>query len=237
MADLLAGRSAVVTGGSRGIGLAIARRLGAASVRVFIVARESAALERAAGETGAVPLAADVADADAVSALAARVAESCNGGPDIVVNAAGAFGLARLADTAPADFDRMIAVNLRGAFLMIRAFLPGMLERGSGHVVSIGSISGRQAFPANGAYSASKFGLRGMHAVLDQEVRGTGVRSTLVEPAATDTALWDPIDRTANPGLPVAEAMLSADDVAECVHFALARPAGVAVRNLFAERS
>ena len=237
MADALAGRSAVVTGGSRGIGLAIARRLRAADVQVFLVARGRSALERAASEAGAVPLAADVADADSVSALAARVMEECVGAPDIVVNAAGAFGLARLAETTPAEFDRMIAVNLRGAFLMIRAFLPGMLERGSGHVVSIGSIAGRQAFPANGAYSASKFGLRGMHAVLDQEVRGSGVRSTLVEPAATDTPLWDPIDRSANPGLPAADAMLSADDVAECVYFALTRPAGVAVRNLFAERS
>ena len=237
MADPLAGRSAVVTGGSSGIGLAVARRLGERGVWVIVVARGHAALERAAAETGAIALAADVAAADAVSALPARVVDVCGGGPDFIINAAGAFGLAPLAQTPPADFDRMIAVNLRGPFLMIRAFLPGMLERDSGHIVSVGSIAGRHAFPANGAYSASKFGLRGLHAVLDQEVRGTGVRATLVEPAATDTPLWERIDRNANPGLPAPGTMLSAEDVAECIVFALSRPAGVAVRNLIVERS
>jgi hypothetical protein len=88
-------------------------------------------------------------------------------------------------------FDRMIAVNLRAAFLLMRAFVPGMLARGRGHIVTIGSVAGRQAFPSNGAYSASKFGVRGLHAVLAAELRGTGVRATFVEPAATDTPLWD----------------------------------------------
>ena len=85
-----------------------------------------------------------------------------------------------------------------------------MLARGSGHVVTLGSIAGRHAFPHNGAYSALKFGVRGLHEVLDVELRGTGVRSTLVEPAATDTPIWDTIDFTLHPGLPPREAMLAA---------------------------
>ena len=107
-----------------------------------------------------------------------------------------------------------------------------MLERGSGHVVSIGSVAGRVAFPGNGAYGASKFGLRGLHAVLAEEVGGTGVRATLIEPAATDTPLWDPLDPDARGDLPSRAAMLRPEDVARAVVYALAQPAGVEVSTL-----
>jgi NADP-dependent 3-hydroxy acid dehydrogenase YdfG len=153
------------------------------------------------------------------------------------VHAAGAFELAPLAATSVAAFDRMVAVNLRGAFLLLHAFLPGMLQRGSGHVVTIGSVAGRQAFPSNGAYSASKFGVRGLHAVLAAELRGTGVRATFVEPAATDTALWDAIDRERNPDLPERAQMLSAEAVADAVLYAVTRPVATAIPNILVERS
>jgi NADP-dependent 3-hydroxy acid dehydrogenase YdfG len=112
-----------------------------------------------------------------------------------------------------------------------------MLARGSGHIATIGSVAGRHAFPANGAYAASKFGVRGLHAVLDLELRGTGVHSTLIEPAATDTPLWSTIDRTAHPGLPEPAAMLSPDAVADAVLFAITREAGTAVRTIILERA
>jgi len=177
-----------------------------------------------------------VSDAEAVEQLRERVG-SRFGVPDVVVNAAGSFALAPVAETEVGTFDEQIAVNLRGPFLVTRAFLPAMLARGSGTVVSIGSVAGRQAFPANGAYSAAKFGLRGLHAVLDQELRGTGVRSVLVEPAATNTPLWDRIDRAANPGLPAPEVMLDADAVADAVLYAVTRPMAVAIHNVILERS
>src|SRR5690606_30588547 len=91
--------------------------------------------------------------------------------PDIIVHAAGAFALERVESTSIETFDRMIAVNLRAAFLLMRAFIPGMRERDSGHFLSIGSIAGRVPLPGNGAYAASKFGLRGLHAVLNTELR------------------------------------------------------------------
>jgi NADP-dependent 3-hydroxy acid dehydrogenase YdfG len=112
-----------------------------------------------------------------------------------------------------------------------------MLARRSGHMVTIGSVAGRQALPSNGAYSASKFGVRGMHAVLAGELRGTGVRATFVEPAATDTGLWDDIDRDRNPGLPPREQMMDAAAVADAVLFALTRPADIAVPNILVERA
>jgi len=130
------------------------------------------------------------------------------------------------------EFDRQIAVNLRGTFLVIRALLPDMLARGSGDLVQIGSVAGRKAFPSNGAYAAAKFGLRGMHEVLVEELRGTGVRATLVEPAATDTPIWDPMDPDSAPGLPARTEMLRAEDVAEAVLFAVTRPSHVRVPSL-----
>jgi len=235
---LLRGRTALVTGASRGIGRAVAQRLCAAGARVAMTARGEAELRAAAEAVGGHAVPADVADPAAVDRLAARVGELLGGAaPDIVVNAAGAFRLAPIAEMDPADFEAQLAVNLRGTFLVIRAFLPAMLRRRSGHVLTIGSVAGRVAFPHNGGYAASKFGVRGLHAVLDVELRGTGVRATLVEPGATDTPLWDAIDTARHPGLPPRAAMLSPDAVADAVLFALSRPPEVDVRTLFLERS
>ncbi|HEY8470408.1 MAG TPA: SDR family NAD(P)-dependent oxidoreductase, partial [Longimicrobiales bacterium] len=107
----------------------------------------------------------------------------------------------------------------------------------SGHVVTVGSIAGRHAFPHNGAYAASKFGVRGLHAVLDAELRGTGVRATLIEPAATDTGIWDAVDRERHPDLPPREKMLSPRAVADAIVYAVTRPPEVAVRTLALERT
>ncbi|NIP57048.1 MAG: SDR family NAD(P)-dependent oxidoreductase, partial [Gemmatimonadetes bacterium] len=113
--------------------------------------------------------------------------------------------------------------------LLVRAVLPGMLERGSGLIVSVGSVAGRRAFPENGAYSASKFGLRGLHEVLREELRGTGVRGTLLEPGAVDTGIWDPLDPDGRPDLPDRGRMLAPEAVAEAALFAATRPEGVCV--------
>lgn len=226
-----------MTGGSRGIGRAVATALTGAGAAVVITARGEAALHEAARQTGAHARAADITDAAAVATLLDACIEILGGAPEILVNAAGAFFLDPLHETDIADFDLMLAVNVRGPFLLIRALLPALLERGDGHIVSIGSVAGRRPFPHNGAYSASKYGLRGLHAVLDAEVRGTGVRSTLIEPAATDTELWDAIDAAASPELPARPAMMMADDVADAVLYALTRRPGIDIRNLLLERA
>jgi NADP-dependent 3-hydroxy acid dehydrogenase YdfG len=233
----LAGATALVTGGTLGIGRAVAERFSRGGARVLIAARDAGRVARVAEELGVDGLAADVSKPAEVVRLAAAAEERWGGVPGIVVHAAGAFALAPLVRMAVPDFDRQIAVNLRGAFLLIRTFLPGMLARGSGHLVTIGSIAGRVAFPENGAYSASKFGVRGLHAVLDAETRGTGVRATLVEPAATDTPLWDPVDPDARADLPDRAGMLRAADVADTVFYAVTRPPGVDVRSILVERS
>ena len=233
--DGLAGKTVVVTGASRGIGLEVARRLAAAGAWVGMVARSREPLAAAAAAVGGHPITGDVGEPGGVHALATYVTELLGDAPDVLVSCAGAFALARIADTDPADFERLIAVNLRGPFLLVRAFLPLMLRRRSGHLIHLGSVAGRAAFAENGAYSASKFGLRGMHEVLLQEVRGSGVRATLVEPAATDTALWDAIDPSAHPGLPARASMLRAEDVARVVVFAAGQPRHVQIPTIAVE--
>ncbi|MEX1183936.1 MAG: SDR family oxidoreductase [Gemmatimonadota bacterium] len=229
-----AGRLAVVTGGGGGLARATAVRLAAAGVEVVVVARNAAGVRAAADDTGCTGIAADVSTEAGVARVAAALAGRT---PDIIVHAAGAFQLAPLTETSVESFDTIIAVNLRAAFLLARAFVPAMRARGAGDIVLIGSVAGRHAFPSNGAYSASKFGLRGMHAVLATELRGSGVRAVLVEPAATDTALWTTIDRAANPELPDSTAMLEPDAVAEAVLFAISRAGDVLIPNIIIERA
>lgn len=225
----LRGRTALVTGASRGIGRAVANALAAAGAWVGLVARGEADLAAAAAECGGLALPADVSSPQDVHGLTAYLLELLGDAPDLLVNAAGVFSLAPFAETDPAEFDRHLAVNLRGPFLTTRALLPLMLARRSGHVINIGSVAGREAFPGNAAYGASKFGMRGMHEVLAAEVRGTGVRASLVEPAATDTPLWDPVDPDGRDDLPSRSQMLRAEDVARAVLFAAAQPAGVEI--------
>lgn len=234
----LAGRTALVTGASSGIGLAVARRLCTLGAWVAMVARHEARLRAAADELDGHAIPADVSDAVAVDGLAAYLEEVLGGEPpDIIVNAAGTFRLAPVAEIDPADFERHLAVNVRGPFLVIRAFLPAMLARAAGHIVTIGSVAGLQGFPHNGAYAASKYGVRGLHAVLDVELRGTGVRATLVEPGATATPLWENIDYRRHPDLPPREAMLPPDAVADAVIYAITRPPEVDIRTLRLEHS
>ncbi|MBW3572115.1 MAG: SDR family oxidoreductase [Gemmatimonadetes bacterium] len=235
MAGELQGRTALVTGASRGIGLAVARELVEARAWVAMVARTPEPLAHAAQDVGGHAIPADVSTTEGVHTLATYLGELLGDAPDLIVSAAGAFSLARLDEASPQEFAAQIDANLRGPFLLMRAFLPAMLRRRAGHFVTIGSVAGRAAFPENGAYAASKFGVRGLHEVLRAEVRGTGVRATLIEPAATDTPLWDPIDPDARPDLPSRASMLRPRDVARAVLFAATQPPGVQVSSIAVE--
>ena len=232
----LAGHTALVTGASRGIGAAVALRLAGAGARVQLLARSADVLVRMARELGGSAWPADLEDEGELWGVLDEITAALGGPPDLVVNAAGVFDMATLADTSIELFDRALGANLRGPFLVIRALLPAMLSRGSGSIITVGSVAGHQALPGNSAYSASKFGVRGMHDVLSEELRGTGVRATLVEPGATDTSVWDAYGPDERVDLPSRAAMLSVDDVAEAVLFAASRPAGVRIPLLRIER-
>jgi NADP-dependent 3-hydroxy acid dehydrogenase YdfG len=230
----LEGRTAVVTGGSRGIGRATAEKLAGSGARVALLARGRAELEAAARAIGndAVAIPCDVTRRDSVTRVAARIVDELGGAPDVLINAAGAFQLARIDETTPAQFSAIVEANLVAPFVVTRTFLPEMRSRRRGHVVSVGSAADRAIYPENGAYAASKFGLRALHAVLREELRGSGVRSTLVSPGPTDTALWDEVQRSKDPPLVSRERMLRADAVADAILFAVTRPADVNVDEL-----
>jgi NADP-dependent 3-hydroxy acid dehydrogenase YdfG len=233
----LAGRSALVTGASRGIGRRVVEVLADAGARVWCLARTAAEVRALAAEVGGEALIADLTDDAATWDALDGMVESLGAPPDIVVNSAGIFGVAKAESESVASFDQAVAVNLRGPFLVNRALLPYMLKRGSGLIVNVGSVAGRKAFRGNGAYSATKFGLRGYHEVLLEELRGTGVRATLLEPASTDTPIWDALDPDSNPKLPNRKDMLRAEDVAQAVLFVATRPADVRVPLLQIDRA
>jgi NAD(P)-dependent dehydrogenase (short-subunit alcohol dehydrogenase family) len=231
------GTSALVTGASRGIGSEVAERLAGAGADVWLLARASEELDAVVARTGGRPLATDLRDEDAVWNALEHMQEVLGGPPSLVVNAAGTFGLRSCAEESVSAFDDHLAVNLRGPFLVLRALLPAMLERGRGLIVNVGSVAGRRGLPGNASYSASKYGLRGLHEVLLEELRGTGVRATLLEPAATDTSLWDGLDPDADPTLPDRSGMLTPGDVAEAVLFLATRPPTVRIPLLQIERA
>jgi NADP-dependent 3-hydroxy acid dehydrogenase YdfG len=113
-----------------------------------------------------------------------------------------------------------------------RSFLPEMRRRGSGLHILVGSVADLRAYPENAAYSASKFGVRGLHEVLVEEYRGSGVQCTLVSPGPTNTTVWDPFDPDAREGFVHRDAMLRPDDVAEAIVWVATRPARVAIESL-----
>lgn len=233
-----AGQLAVVTGGSRGIGLAVATMLARGGAAVVLVARGAAALDAAAKSLGdrvsAVPC--DIGDRDAVG-RAIETIRSAHGTPRILVNNAGVFRLAAVESTAPDDFAAALQVNLFAPFLFVRAFLAAMKQERAGHIVTIGSIADRAIFPENVAYAASKFGARAMHEVLRAELRGSGVRASLVSPGPVDTRLWDELDPDTRAGFTPRREMLSPRAVAAAVEFALSQPPEVNVDELRLSRT
>jgi NADP-dependent 3-hydroxy acid dehydrogenase YdfG len=239
LAGALEGRSALVTGASRGIGAAVARGLARHGARVAVLARGERALRALVEELGARALAVpcDVRDAAATERAIATLADAFDGGPEIVVNNAGAFLIAPTHETSVAAFRETLEVNLTAPFALTRAFLSAMLERRRGHVVTIGSIADRSVFPGNAAYAASKHGLRALHEVMRAELRGTGVRASLVSPGPVDTALWDEIDPDNQPGFTPRGQMLSAEAVAEAVLYVITADASVNVDELRLSRS
>ena len=234
MPQSLAGRTAVVTGASRGIGAATAKALAKAGARVALMARTGPQLETVAAEIGGVAVPCDLRDPAALAAGVETVLNRLGSAPDIVVNNAGVFRVAPLDGLPEESIRDAIAVNLTAPLLIVRAFLPGMRARKSGHLVTIGSIADRMIFEGNALYSATKFGARAMHEVLRAELKGSGIRATLVAPGSTDTSIWD----DAGEGdFPPRSAMLSADAAADAVLYAVTRDPEINIDELRLTRS
>jgi NAD(P)-dependent dehydrogenase (short-subunit alcohol dehydrogenase family) len=215
--DQLKGKVIVVTGASRGIGLAIARALAQEGARVFLVGRSRGALKRAAAGMSGAAFCADVTRPAQVKRLF-RAVERRFGKLDALVNNAGVFTYKPFARTTLRDWQENIETNLTSLFLTTHAALP-LLTRTRGHLINILSISSREAFPNCSAYTASKFGAWGLTRVLREELRPLGVRVTAIFPGSTNTRLKEKFD------FPVrGEELVQPQDVAAAVLGALLQP-------------
>lgn len=211
------GRVAFITGASRGIGAAIARRLSAEGAKLALASRSGDDL----GLPDTVALPTDVRDPVALEALAALAAERL-GGIDIVVANAGVGAYGPFEELSLEHLEEMIDINLKGTLYTARATVPHLLRSDAADFVSLASEAGRRGLPGEAVYCASKFGQVGFTRALEGELRERGVRCTSVCPGGVHTDFAMGTGR--EPGMPILEGMMSADDVAEIVVHVLTRP-------------
>ncbi len=193
----LAGKVALVTGGTKGIGQAIARALAGAGADVVICSRdahESAAAAAGIKEAGpgrALGVRADVRKLDDVRALVERTVREFGGLDVLIANAGVGGGFGPVDEIAPDDWHRVIETNLTGVYYCCHAAVPELKKRGGGWIITIGSLAGRYAFAGGTAYNASKFGLLGFSEALMLDVRDHGIRVTCIMPGSVDTYFND----------------------------------------------
>ena len=227
MPGALEGKTAVVTGASSGIGAATVRALEREGVRVASGARRVERIE------GALPLPVDVTDPASCEAFVARAVEEL-GGLDVLVNGAGlALGRDPFDASSEEDEEVVLETNVHGLIRMTRLCLPHL--RDGGHIVNIGSVAGRQAYPNGSLYVTSKFAVRGFTYALREDLLGRPIRITTVDPglvetdfslvrfrgdAATAASVYDGVDA------------MTPDDIAECILFALTRPSHVNIDEI-----
>jgi 3-oxoacyl-[acyl-carrier protein] reductase len=183
---------AVVTGAGSGIGAAIGKRLGAMGATVLLAARDqerlAAVCQEIAGAGGQAEAAAlDLRNQSSIDSLAQSVKQRF-GRCDILVNNAGISAIGSpLHEVAPGTWDEVMATNLRGPYLMIRAFAPLMIATGSGHIINISSLAGHNPLKNGAAYAASKWGLNGLTYSVAEELRDHGIRVSAVAPGSVNT--------------------------------------------------
>ena len=237
----IAGKLALITGASSGIGAACARRLAAEGAHLVLWARRGERLERLAAELGAkhkvrIQMATvDVRDRAAVTRAADALVAS-GAVPDILLNNAGlASGLSRVQDGDPADWDRMIDTNLKGVLNVSRAFLPHMIARGRGHVVNLGSTAGHMVYPMGNVYNATKFGVQALTEGMNLDVAGTPIRVSAVDPGYVETEFSEVRfhgDRAKAKAVYEGFTPLSADDVADVIFYVVNLPEHVNVLDV-----
>jgi NAD(P)-dependent dehydrogenase (short-subunit alcohol dehydrogenase family) len=213
----LAGKVALVTGASRGIGAAVARALSAEGVRLAVASRSGDDL----GLDGAVARPCDVRRPEDLEALAAEAVERF-GGIDILVANAGVGAYGPFLDLPADQLEEMIDVNVKGTLYAVRAALPHLLESDAADIVTLASEAGRRGLPLEAVYCASKFAQVGFTRALDHELREQGVRCSNVCPGgvATDFAMG----RGRTPEMPALAGMMTPENVAEVVLFVISRP-------------
>ncbi|HEV3151116.1 MAG TPA: SDR family oxidoreductase [Acidobacteriaceae bacterium] len=220
-ASPLAGRTALITGASRGIGRAVAFRLAQLGARLLLVARDQKALAEVRREivdlanAEAEELPCDLTSASEIQTLSSRIDQA--GGCDVLVNSAGIGRIgAPLHEIPLQDFDAVIATNLRAPFLLMRAVIPHMIARRAGDIVNISSLAGQGPLADGAAYAASKWALNGLSYSAAEELRSHNIRVSVVAPGSVNTDFGrGGKDRTK---------MLQPDDVAATVAMLVTQP-------------
>ncbi len=238
---MLDGRTVLITGASAGIGEACAVVFAAEGARLILAARRRERLEVLAARLTKAHGAAvhvidfDVRQREAVDAAIESLPVEC-GSIDVLINNAGlSRGLDRLHEGVPDDWEEMIDTNVKGLLWVDRAVTPGMVRRGGGHVIHIGSIAGRQTYPRGNVYCATKYAVRALTDGLRLDLAGTGVRVTSIDPGMVDTEFSTVRfrgDRERAESVYHGMTPLTADDVAQAVLFAATRPPHVTVAEV-----
>lgn len=219
----------MITGGSRGIGFAIAQALARAGMNVAICGRNPDRLAQAVSQltekaaSKVIGKVADVTNSAEVATLFDWVDHEL-GGPDVLVNNAGIGLFKKTAELTVDEWDRSIATNLSGVFYCCREALPRMKNRGGGYIVNIGSLAGKSAFAGGAAYNASKFGLAGFSEAMLLDHRYDNVRVTHIMPGSVDTEF--------SPGHEKADWKIAPEDIAEIVLMVLRTPERTLVSQL-----
>ena len=238
MTQVLDGTVALVTGASSGIGEATARALAAQGAKVALAARRKDRLDALASELGGLALETDVTDREqAIGAVERTVSEL--GRLDIVVNNAGVMLLGDLVDAPVEEWDRMIDLNLKGLLYTAHAALPHLLRaaqegpREVADLVNISSVAGRRVGQGGGIYQLTKHGVGVFSEALRQEVTARHVRSSLVEPGATESELVTHVREEVRSNLtPSSIQILRAEDIADAVVYIVTRPRHMAVNEI-----
>jgi 3-hydroxy acid dehydrogenase/malonic semialdehyde reductase len=236
--DAQARRTILVTGASAGFGAAIVRRFAAKGARIVATARREDKLAALARELGGavLPVALDVQDRDAVERAVADL-PSAFAKIDCVVNNAGlALGLEPAPRADLANWDRMIDTNCKGVVYVTRAVLPGMVARGSGHIVNIGSTAGSYPYPGGNVYGATKAFVHQFSLNLRSDLHGTGVRVTCIEPGLCGGTEFSEVrfagDKAKVAAVYAGMQPLTADDIAAAVDWATSQPDHVNVNTI-----
>jgi len=226
-----------VTGASSGFGAAVARRFAADGARVVAAARRTGRLQSLAAEFGpqVLPLELDVRDRAGVAVAVSRLPEEFQA-IDVLVNNAGlALGLGPAQEAELDDWDQMIDTNCKGLTYCTRAILPGMVARGRGHVINLGSVAGRYPYPGGNAYGGTKAFVHQFSLNLRSDLHGTGVRVTCVEPGMADTEfslVRFGGDKGKADNVYAGMQPMTADDIAEAIHWAASLPGHVNVNTI-----
>ncbi len=236
MAGRLDGKVAIVTGGSRGIGRAIAIALAGEGASLVLAARSQAKLDEVAEQVRksggrAETIVTELSDEGSIRNLL-RVTRERLGRLDILINNAGVTHSAKFSQTRTEDLDRCWVINARAPFILCREALPLLLEAPAAFIVNISSVVGVKGYPLQSAYTASKHALRGMTMSLAEELRGTNIRVHVVCPGAVDTGMVGNV----RPDIKAAD-LIRPDEVAELVLYLVTRTGNAVVDELHIRRA